>query len=336
MPPRRLRRLCLPVILALLVVLAAVVALALVATVFATPVSRRPLRTAAFALGYLVVELAGLLAAAVVWGRHRLGGRRSPPAVWAAANQALLAAAVGAALSWAGRCFGYQVTLEGPEPAELTGAGSAPVLVLARHAGPGDSFSLVQLLSGRWGRGVRIVLKDALQVDPLLDVLLNRTGCCFLSGDPDDATRIGALAGALRPGEALLLFPEGGNWTPSRRRRAIRHLRSAGKDSAARAATLMTNVLPPRPAGVMAALDARPDLAVVLIAHAGLDRIVDLRGAWAAIPLHTPMTVRAWAALPPPEGDEQRVAWLTTEWATVDEWVDLRRSADAAKGAPGS
>ena len=45
----------------------------------------------------------------------------------------------------------------------------------------------------------------------------------------------------------------------------------------ARAAELMTNVLPPRTGGVFACLDARPGLDVVLAAHAGLDKIV--RGA---------------------------------------------------------
>jgi 1-acyl-sn-glycerol-3-phosphate acyltransferase len=51
-----------------------------------------------------------------------------------------------------------------------------PVLVLARHGGPGDSFALVHLLLTRYHRSVRIVLKDILQLDPLIDVRLNRLG----------------------------------------------------------------------------------------------------------------------------------------------------------------
>jgi predicted acylesterase/phospholipase RssA len=62
----------------------------------------------------------------------------------------------------------------------LRSQGTDPVLVLARHGGPGDSFALVHLLLTRYHRGVRIVLKDILQIDPLIDLLLNRLGCCFL------------------------------------------------------------------------------------------------------------------------------------------------------------
>ena len=76
-----------------------------------------------------------------------------------------------------------------------------PVLVLARHGGPGDSFALVHLLLTRYHRSVRIVLKDILQTDPLIDVLLHRLGCCFLaspSGDGEDMrARVAAMAATL-------------------------------------------------------------------------------------------------------------------------------------------
>jgi hypothetical protein len=124
------------------------------------------------------------------------------------------------------------------------------------------------------------------------------------------------------------VFPEGGNWTPGRRRRAIRRLRRDGKGDAADAALLMPHVLPPRPAGVLAVLDARPEMPVVLVAHAGLDRIVSAAQVWQALPFTTPMTVRTWPAGPfPRHGDEAaRLSWLTAEWAVVDEWIDAHDS----------
>ena len=39
-------------------------------------------------------------------------------------------------------------------------------------------------------------------------------------------------------------------------------------------------LLPPRPAGVFACVDARPGLSVVVVAHAGLDRLVRVRDEW--------------------------------------------------------
>jgi 1-acyl-sn-glycerol-3-phosphate acyltransferase len=181
------------------------------------------------------------------------------------------------------------------------------------------------------------VLKDLLQLDPLFDVVLNRIGCCFVPGSrvagQDPSARLADLARRLGPGDALLIFPEGRNWTPDRRLRAIRRLRTEHGPGAERTATLMAHVLPPRPGGVLACLDARPDLNVVVVAHAGLDRIVRVRQAWEQLPVTTPMTIRAWPTAPIPEGEAARRAWLTTEWAVVDQWIDAHHAKASASPA---
>ena len=57
------------------------------------------------------------------------------------------------------------------------------MVVLSRHAGPGDSFLLVHTLMDRDHlRRPRIVLKDVLQLDPLIDVYLNRLPNHFVHG----------------------------------------------------------------------------------------------------------------------------------------------------------
>jgi 1-acyl-sn-glycerol-3-phosphate acyltransferase len=327
--PRPVRRLLLPVDAVVLLVLAAVFAGVTVIAAVCAPISRRRrvLRMAAFALSYCAVELAVVAVAGVLWLRHVAPGRRGGARVrwWVDANQKLLAWALGQVLSSARRFLGFEVAVV--ESSDATAlAEFDPVLVLARHGGPGDSFALVHLLLTRYHRGVRIVLKDILQLDPALDILLNRLHCCFLatpSGDGGDMTdRLAQMASGLGPGDALLLFPEGANWTPDRRLRAIRHLRRHQKTHAARAATLMTNVLPPRPDGVFTCLDANPGLEIVVVAHAGLDRLVRARQVWDQLPLTTPMTVRAWPTAHVPKEREDRLAWLTLEWAVVDEWVD--------------
>jgi 1-acyl-sn-glycerol-3-phosphate acyltransferase len=325
-PPRPVRRILLPVDAVVLVVLMAGFAVATLIGLLFAPLTRRRrlLRVTAFALSYCVMELTVVAAAGALWLR-RIVRRQQPEAAWVLANQALLAWALGLVLRAARRCFGFEVVVTpSSDPTTLTDA--APVLVLARHGGPGDSFALVHLLLTTYQRRVRIVLKDILQFDPALDLLLNRLGCCFLpspSGERAEFTSsLADLARELGPGDALLLFPEGGNWTPHRRQRAISRLRRERKMGAARTATLMANVLPPRPGGVLACLAAHPGIDVVVVAHAGLDRVVRVRQAWRQLPLRTPMKVRAWRAAQVPEQDDDRLAWLTLEWAVVDEWVE--------------
>ncbi|MCU4184071.1 1-acyl-sn-glycerol-3-phosphate acyltransferase [Acidiferrimicrobium sp. IK] len=330
--------------LALLVVFAAGAVVGLLLAPFGR--RRRPLRVCAFGAGYLCVDLAAVMAAFGLWMRHPgAARRRPPPEAWILAHQRLLGWALGSILAWARRCAGFRVEIE--VSAAFAGADHAPgaadtgaldtdkpVLVLARHGGPGDSFALVHMLLERYRRGVRIVLKDVLQADPALDIVLNRLGCCFLpsSRDANDdlAGRLAGLAGELHGRDTLLVFPEGGNWTPRRRRRAIRRLRSDGKADAANAAALMPHVLPPRPAGVLAVMEAQPGLSVVLVAHSGLDTIVTAGEAWRALPLNAAMTVRAWPAAPFPLDDEAaQLAWLTTEWAVIDQWVDRHKTRPA-------
>jgi 1-acyl-sn-glycerol-3-phosphate acyltransferase len=332
--PRPFRRLLLPVDAVVLVVLAALFAVAAAVAGVLAPLGRRRrvLRLAAFALNYCVVELSVIAVAGLLWLRHIVHGRHGVESArwWVTANQALLAWALGRVLGAGRRFLGFEVVVV--ETTDTTGLAEIdPVLVLARHGGPGDSFALVHLLLTRYHRGVRIVLKDILQLDPALDLLLNRLDCCFLgpaSGDGRDTTdRLAQMASGLGPGDALLLFPEGANWTPERRRRAIRHLWHHHKTHAARAATLMTNVLPPRPDGIFSCLDANPALGVVVVAHAGLDRMVRARQVWEQLPFETPMTVRAWPTAEVPIGTEDRLAWLTLEWAVVDEWVDAFHAA---------
>ena len=58
-------------------------------------------------------------------------------------------------------------------------------------------------------RHARIVLKDVLQWDPLLDVYLNRVPSAFLGDRGEMAERVGDLATGMGHEDALLIFPEG-------------------------------------------------------------------------------------------------------------------------------
>ena len=338
-PPQWLRRALFPVWLVLAAVVAALVAVTVVVALVAAPFTRRRrvLRLALFGLTYARMELVVLPTAVALWVKWRvLPRRRAQRDEWLAANEALLRWALESVLGVAHQSLGFRTELDRRSQSDAL-RDDLPALVLSRHGGPGDSFALVQLLLDH-GRHVRIVLKDILQLDPALDLVLNRLDCLFLASPNGSGGRsaedVGALAAALGPRDVLLLFPEGGNWTPRRRTRAIRHLHTVGETEAAHAGELMEHVLPPRPGGVLAAIDARPDGAVLMVAHAGLDDITSARDAWDSLPVTTPMVVRYWRASTPPAEPDDRVKWLTAEWAIVDEWIDAFH-AGALQGHPG-
>lgn len=326
------RRARIPFLLVLEVLVAVLLAAAGVLGLIGFPLDRRLrlTRLCAMGCGYIAVEITGLLMAFGVW----LVRPFRPKAWWDDTNRRLLAFVVGAILGWAGRTVGFRIERHPPTDSSLL-VGPRPVLVLARHGGIGDSFTLAWVLASVYGRRPRIVLKALLRLEPMIDVLLTRLGACFLPRPSRRKERleeeVGVMAAGLADGEALLLFPEGANWTPRRRLMAVRRLWVAGRFDAARAASAMEHVLPPRPAGVLACVDARPDIAVVTFAHAGLDRLTTAGQVWAALPFRVPMTLRWWPAAPvPATGD--REAWLTTEWAVLDAWVaaqvDARLAAD--------
>ena len=91
-----------------------------------------------------------------------------------------------------------------------------------------------------YAREPRVVLKDTLAWDPVIDVVLRRIPARFISPDPgrgeDLESQIAALATGLDENDAFVIFPEGGNFTPERRQRAIDRLRRLGHgaDGAAR------------------------------------------------------------------------------------------------------
>ncbi len=93
-----------------------------------------------------------------------------------------------------------------------------PVVVLSRHAGEGDSLLVLHALMCRHGRRPRVVLHEALRLDPLIDVLGQRLSYRFI--DPrggDTEVEIAAMARDLDDDGAVLIFPEGGNFSAQRR-----------------------------------------------------------------------------------------------------------------------
>jgi len=229
------------------------------------------------------------------------------------------------------RVFGLRVDVTEP-PLDATEAAARltrPVIVLSRHAGPGDSFLLVRHLLAVYERHPRVVMKAAIQLDPGLDVVGNRLPNVFVShrrsGESIYTEHISRLARGLGPYDALVIFPEGGNWTPGRWRHGIRRLEHAGRPDLARRAKRMPNVLPPRPGGALSAIAACPSADVIFVAHAGLDKLVSVRDVWRNLPVEQPVRAQWWRVpcgeVPRDAAEEEQVQWLYAWWERIDAWI---------------
>ena len=332
LPPYAVRRPLQLLGLALLVLLFPVLAGAAVLATLVRPRGLRPLRALAFLAVYLALELAGLLAALGLWVLSGCGLLLSTQASrtrhYAVLN-AVLATAVGAARA----LFRLRLVTDGagwsPLDDGVPGSTNA-MLVLCRHAGPGDSLLLVHTLLDRDHlRRPRIVLKDLLRWDPLVDVYLSRLPSSFLPPGGDTEQQVGALADGLGAQDALLIFPEGGNTSPGRRRASVQRLRGKGLHAAADSAERMTHLLPPRPGGVLAALQAAPHADVVFVAHAGLDHLSGLRELWSGLPMDGEVRLR-WDFVPAaevPREEQALVDWLYVRWGQMDGWVGAHTPA---------
>ena len=229
------------------------------------------------------------------------------------------------------RVLRLKIETVGPAPDAYPGE---PLLVFCRHAGPGDSFILMYALMHWYGREPRVVLKEMLAWDPALGVLLTRLPSRFVQPTsrrgPDLETEVGDLARNLDENDAFVIFPEGGNFTPERRERAIKRLDRLGLHGMATRAEEMINVLAPRPGGVLAALDAAPETDVLLVAHTGLDHVLTIADVWHFLPMDKRLLM-GWWRIPHeeiPQDKEARIEWLYEWWRHVDQWIDEHRPVD--------
>jgi hypothetical protein len=120
-----------------------------------------------------------------------------------------------------------------------------------------------------------------------------------------------------------VLFPEGHDFKPQLRERAIAHLRKRGHHDSAARAERMANVLPPRHGGVMAAIANAPDADVVFVAHTLFEDVGSIGQLWRRIPLKEPVLARFWRipVAEVPQATDELIAWLYGWWSRIDAWI---------------
>jgi hypothetical protein len=290
------------------------------------------LRIVAFAVAWALYDVMGLLALFGLWLASGMGLRLGS-ARMQGAHYGLMRFWI-AGVSWAARrLFRLQIRME-----DLPERRPGPVLVFSRHAGPGNSLMLVGVLMLGYQRRPRIVMLEKLQLEPFFDVIGNRVPNRFIRHDPARRERslaeIAELAGGGGEADAFVLFPEGRDFTPTLRQRAIASLRRRGHEDEARKAERMERVLPPRSSGVMAAVEAAPEADVVFVAHTVLEDVGSFRDLRSRGPLDRPVLARYWRipAAEVPREEEVLVPWLYEWWARIDAWIEARTGARASTG----
>lgn len=327
MPPAAVRR---PVTVTVWLLVSAVVLvlspLLLASAAIASSVTGRPqmLIFTRLAIVYFALELAVLIACGGLWIASGAGLLMKTPR-FQRLHMSLLRQFVHTfTVRWNAL---LQIELAVDERSEASRALEAdgPLLFFSRHAGPGDSILLIDRLLTRYERSPSVVFKESVALDPCVDLIGHRLPHAVLdTADPEACeARIEEVAAGLGPRGVLLLFPEGGNFTPERRRRAMRKLRR--RKQAARAAQ-MEHMLPPQPGGALAALRGNPRAGVVFGAHTGLGLAAFPRDVWRAAPLARTFVAEMWLAPAHerPTDPHAQVEWLYDWWRRLDDWVEAQ------------
>jgi len=336
LPPRWFRRLVLaPVVFGLAVVLVvASPVIHLVAAVADLIIDRRRWRISrlvGMGLAFCVGEAFGLFALFTVWVGSGFGLFMNRP-FWAKANHILasqyLAMVTNAVVFFLGVDF----------RASFDESPKGPQLLFARHAGPGDAFRLMKIVTRDLNRRCHAVGAAKLQWDPFLDVAGERLRFHFLKQSPDDTQaelrNIAALAASLEANDTLVIYPEGGNYTPKRREARIKSERTRGRQDRAELAESLKHTLLPKTGGVLAAIEGAPKATITFLGHAGLDDIHGLRTMWETMPLRRTVVAKGWNVelLETVTERQARSQWLMEQWKRVDDWIDETLRSGATHG----
>ena len=281
-------------------------------------------RVVLFGVCFLATEVLGLALLLGVWlsspGRPELRAARTWPV------QRWYTAMHYAALR---TLFRLRFEVEGDDSAT-----PGPLLVLVRHASIIDSLVPAVFIANVHRMRLRYVLKRELLVDPCLDLAGHWLPNRFVARDGADTARevqaVASLKAGLEADEGVLLYPEGTRFTPEKRRRVIERLGGAARERAER----LQHLLPIRPGGVLALLDAPPACDVLFIAHHGLEGFAHVADVMRGALVGRTVRLRFWRVpvSSVPAGAEARRAWLADEWQRMDDWLSAEEARETVGG----
>lgn len=270
------------------------------------------LRLLAFALAWAWIEIAGLLAALVFF----LSGRGKN-----------LRVHFGLQRSWAGSLMsalrltvGIRIVVENPEVLR-----PGPILVLSRHASLADSLVSAYAMGNVAGLQPRYVLKRELMADPCLDIVGHRLPNYFLdrgsNNQSEELRGIARLGHDLGPNDVAVIFPEGTRANPKKRAKILESMALRSPERAARLADIK-HLLPPKPAGALALLEAAPQADVVIAGHTGFDGLDTFGGMLKRLEAGAGAARMWFVRIPRAEVPVDGVVeWLDEQWLALDRAV---------------
>lgn len=271
---------------------------------------------------FLLCEAAGIFATIWIWVRYR-GDR----AGFLDANYRLQAWWASTLYRAGVRLFSLNVEIEGVDV-----AADGPVLVFSRHVSPIDNLIPAVLVAAEHGIRLRWVINRSLLRDPCLDIVGNRLPNCFVANSSRDSEgeirRVEALGHELGPRDGVLIFPEGGLFSPNKRWRVIERLEQGGGEAVLlEHARRLTNVLPPRLGGSLALLDSARGVDVVFMAHTGLESAMQYHAILGGGLIGSTVRIRMWRVPGEtiPATRDGRMDWLYERWHELDAWVTANR-----------
>jgi len=271
------------------------------------------LRLFAFAWFYFGFELMALLLVAAVfvirWDRaSRFGLLYRLQAWWASLN-----------LRAAQRLLRLSIEVEGAELA-LPG----PSIILVRHASILDTLLPCTYVQHPFRFRIRYVLKQELLFDPCIDIVGNLLPNYFVDRSGNRPRELEGLRSLVHDlgSDGVLIFPEGTRFSQQKRAKSLERLKAEGSPWAA-AAQSLTHVLPPKPGGVLALLDALPNVDCVLLAHTGLEDFARIKDLLSGDVVGSTVRIQLWRvdAKEIPRTDDARRRWLYAQWQNVNAFV---------------
>ncbi len=208
-------------------------------------------------------------------------------------------------------------------------------IVIGRHRSVFDAVLPSTIFGGR-GLLTLYTMKEDLQWDPNLDIVGHRMGHVFVnrtSKDLDSELQpIRDLAARVDDESVAVIFPEGTFFNKTRLERAIKAIERRDPRRGA-LAKQFRHLLPPRPAGTLAMLEAAPNADVIMLGHVGIEPFGSIPEILANLgDKRNRLRVKAWRfdrSTIPHSVDEQ-IEWLFQRWLEMDRWIDSHHPLPAS------
>ncbi len=276
-------------------------------------------RAGLFGLRYLVNDSAEIIVAPLLWiGARRPTGSSAGLARYRCVQTWSVRSLAAAADGW----IGVRLDPSAQVPVE---PGQGPLIVLVRHVSMLDASvpSLLLGLDSPWQ--IRSIVTDDVLADPGFDLIYQPLGTVFIDRDEGASARriIAGFSEHDGPDDVVTIYPEGRLFRPSVLARSLERLAERSPERAERLAGLR-HVLPPRPGGTLALLDALPTADVLLVGHVGFEPVASISDMARTAPIDTEVRilVRRIPRSSVPTADADRVAWLDALWLDLDDWLD--------------